>query len=397
MSAFRRLETASPSGKTVLVRVDFNVPMANGMVSDDTRLIRAVPTIKHLREAGAKIVLLSHFGRPGGKPDREMSLSQIVSALSKVLGLPVGFASDCVGSVAQAAIDAMVPGQVLLLENTRFHAGESKNDPELAGQMAALGDLFVSDAFSVVHRAHASNVGIASHLPGYAGLALERELDHLSQALGHPVQPVLAVVGGAKVSTKIDLLQNLVTQVDMLCVGGGMANTFLYALGHKVGTSLCEPDLSELARTIMQKAKDSGCEILLPKDVVVAKQFAAHAEHTTRLASAVRDDEMILDAGPVAVDALADAMDRAKTLIWNGPLGAFEMKPFDTATLEAARYAAKRTNAAKLISVAGGGDTVAALNLAGIADQFTFISTAGGAFLEWMEGKDLPGVACLST
>jgi phosphoglycerate kinase len=282
-----------------------------------------------------------------------------------------------------------------LLENTRFHAGETKNDPQMANEMARLGDLFVLDAFSICHRAHVSTSGIAKLIPACAGLALERELDHLGQALGNPVKPVLAVVGGAKVSTKIDLLQNLVTQVDMLCVGGGMANTFLHALGKPVGTSLCEPDLAQLARTIMAKAKTSGCEILLPKDVVVAKEFAANAEHTTRLAENVREDEMILDAGPCAVDALADAMDRAKTLIWNGPLGAFEMEPFDTATVEAARYAAKQTKAGNLISVAGGGDTVSALNLAGAADAFTFISTAGGAFLEWMEGKELPGIAAL--
>ncbi len=396
MNAFRRLEDANLAGQRVLVRVDFNVPMHGGAVSDATRLRAAKPTIDYLRNAGAKVILLSHFGRPGGAPNAAMSLRQIVGALQGVLGCDVGFAADCVGDVAKEAIDALSPGAVLLLENTRFYAGETKNDPALAKQMAALGDVFVSDAFSVAHRAHVSNVGVAAHLPAFAGMAMQRELDHLSQALGHPIKPVLAIVGGAKVSTKIELLQFLVTQVDMLCVGGGMANTFLHALGKPVGISLCETDLADLSRRIMATAKEHNCEILLPKDVVVAKEFAAHAPHTTRNADGVRDDEIILDAGPCAVDALADAMDRAKTLIWNGPLGAFEFAPFDTATMEAARYAAKLTKAGKLLSVAGGGDTVAALNMAKVADQFTFISTAGGAFLEWMEGKELPGIACLS-
>ncbi|VAV94408.1 Phosphoglycerate kinase [hydrothermal vent metagenome] len=395
MTGFRRLQQANVSGRRVLVRVDFNVPMQDGQVSDDTRLRRAKPSIDFLRNAGAKVILLSHFGRPNGKIIAEMSLQQIVPALQNVLGCDIAFAQDCVGELAQDAVENLSAGQVLLLENTRFHAGETRNDPNLAKQMAALGDIFVSDAFSVVHRAHVSTAGIAALLPAFAGLALERELDHLDQALGNPVAPVLAVVGGAKVSTKIDLLQNLVSKVDILCVGGGMANTFLFAQGKPVGTSLCEPGLAELARSILAKAKTTNCQILLPQDVVVAKKFAAHAPNTTRLANDVREDEMILDAGPMAVKTLTNAMDSAKTLIWNGPLGAFEMQPFDTATVAAAKYAANRSKQAKLISVAGGGDTVAALNLAEVADDFTFISTAGGAFLEWMEGKELPGIACL--
>lgn len=396
MAGFRRLEDAALAGCRALVRVDFNVPFADGKVSDDTRLRRAKPSIDFLRAAGAKVILLSHFGRPGGKANPTMSLAKITPALETVLDCKVGFANDCVGQAAADAVEQMVAGDVLLLENTRFHAGETNNDPKMAEQMAKLGDLFVSDAFSVTHRAHVSTCGIAAHMPSYAGLALERELDHLGQALGNPVSPVLAIVGGAKVSTKIELLQNLVTKVEMLCVGGGMANTFLYAAGQSVGKSFCEPELAELARTIMEIAKANNCQILLPEDVVVAKQFRAHAQHTTRLATKVRADEMILDAGPCAVDRLADAMDRAKTLIWNGPLGAFEFPPFDTATVTAARYAAKLTATGQLISVAGGGDTVSALNLANAADQFTFISTAGGAFLEWMEGKQLPGLICLS-
>jgi len=395
MASFRRLQDADLFGKTALVRVDLNVPIQGGAVSDSTRLQRAKPTIDFLRKAGAKVVLLSHFGRPGGKEDLEFSLAPIVPALEQVLGCSVQFAKDCVGPLAQQAVTNMPDGGILLLENTRFHSGETANDPDMAKSIASFGDLFVSDAFSVVHRAHVSTVGIAKHLPAFAGLALERELDHLDQALGNPVKPVLAVVGGAKVSTKIDLLQNLVKQVEMLCIGGGMANTFLFAQGLSVGKSLCEPSLADTALAIMAGAQQSGCEILLPSDVVVAKEFAANVPNITKSANDVSSDEMILDAGPMAVTALIEAMGRAKTIIWNGPLGAFEFPPFDIATAKAATAAAKLTKAGKLISVAGGGDTIAALNLVKAADDFTFISTAGGAFLEWMEGKELPGIACL--
>lgn len=396
MTAFRRLQETNPTGQRALVRVDFNVPMQEGKVSDNTRLQRAKPTIDFLRSSGAKVILLSHFGRPDGAPDPAFSLQQIIPELENVLGCKVAFATDCVGDIAKAAIAKMSFGDVLLLENTRFHRGEVIDDPVMASEMASLGDLFVIDAFSVTHRAHVSSFGLAAHLPAFAGLALEHELDHLGKALGNPVNPVLAIVGGAKVSTKIELLQNLVTKVDMLCVGGGMANTFLYALGKPVGKSLCEPDLAELARTIMANAKASNCEILLPEDVVVAKEFKANATHEIRLAEDVSADEMILDAGPKAIKELEAAMDKAKTLIWNGPLGAFEFPPFDTATVTAAKYAAALTQAGKLVSVAGGGDTVSALNMAKVTEQFTFISTAGGAFLEWMEGKQLPGLDCLA-
>lgn len=396
MAGFRRLEDVDVSGKRVMVRVDFNVPVQDGEVSDDTRLRRALPTINNLVERGAKTILLSHFGRPGGQFVPEMSLGFLPPVLSKLLdGKRVDFADNCVGEAAEAAVAAMVDGDVLLLENTRFHAGETKNDPELASEMARFGDVFVADAFSVSHRAHVSSCGLASFMPACAGLAMERELDHLNAALGNPVRPVLAVVGGAKVSTKIDLLKNLVSRVDMLCVGGGMANTFLHALGYSVGKSLCEPDLSDTALQIMENAKAANCTVLLPEDVVVAREFAARAPHRHCMADEVAEDEMILDAGNKAVTALADAIDKAETVIWNGPLGAFELTPFDTATVEAARYCANATKAGDVVSVAGGGDTVAALKHAGVAGDFTFISTAGGAFLEWMEGKELPGVACL--
>jgi len=396
VTGFHRLQEAVTASKRVLVRVDFNVPMQDGVVSDDTRLRRAKPTIDLLREAGAKVILLSHFGRPNGQVIANLSLNQIVPALENILGCTVAFANDCVGQIAEQAVRAMRDGDVLLLENTRFHQGETVNDPALASKMAALGDIFVHDAFSVAHRAQVSSFGLATHLPAFAGLAMEYELDHLTQALGTPTHPVLAVVGGAKVSTKMELLKNLVSKVDILCVGGGMANTFLFALGKPVGISLCERGFADTALEILDNAKRSGCEILLPKDVVAATAFAANAPHKVRLAEDVHDDEMILDAGPDAVAALMHAIARAKTVIWNGPLGAFELPPFDRATIQAASYCAQQTTAGKLISVAGGGDTVAALNLAGIADQFTFVSTAGGAFLEWMEGKQLPGILCLS-
>jgi len=380
---FRRLENANVDGKTVLMRADFNVPRdADGKITDMTRIESALPTIKALREAGANVVLLSHFGRPKGQPDDENSLNFLISALRDLLGETVGFGGES---------DA----PIRLLENTRFEAGETKGDAVLAKRWAELGDLFVMDAFSAAHRAHASVSGIAAHLPAYAGLAMERELDHLAQALEHPKRPVMALVGGAKVSTKISVLEHLVKQLDALVIGGGMANTFLAAQGYGVGTSLQEPDLHDTAKAIIAAAQKENCELILPVDVVTATEFKAHAESRVCGLDEVRADEMILDAGPSTVERIMDAMDGAKTLVWNGPLGAFEMPPFDTSTVECARYAAKRTEMGELISVAGGGDTVAALNQAGVANDFTFVSTAGGAFLEWMEGKALPGVEIL--
>ncbi|MEL6781595.1 MAG: phosphoglycerate kinase [Pseudomonadota bacterium] len=398
MSGFKRIEEAGDlTGKTALVRVDFNVPMEGGRVTDDTRLRAALDTVQTLRTAGAKVALLAHFGRPKGERVAEMSLAPVAPAVSKVLGSPVSFIADCVGDAVKSAIDALPPAGVILLENTRYHAGEEKNDAGLADQMAALGSLYVNDAFSAAHRAHVSTVGLAERLPAYAGKSMERELDALEKALGTPEKPVLAVVGGAKVSSKIDLLKNLVTQVDALAIGGGMANTFLFARGHSVGKSLCERDLADTAKEIEVIAKGHGCDILLPRDVVTAKDFAANAAHRTCGLDEVSDDEMILDAGPQTIAILASAMDVAKTLVWNGPLGAFEIEPFDTATVKAARAAASRAKMGALVAVAGGGDTVAALNHAGAAEDFTFVSTAGGAFLEWMEGKPLPGVDALKS
>ena len=389
---FRRLKGAKLKGKTALVRVDFNVPRnKDGSISDDTRLQAALPTIRHLQEAGAKTILLSHYGRPKGKPDETLSLRFIVPALVEALETEVLF-SPALNPNATALLEN---GGVMLMENTRFHAGETIGDAGLAKDMAALGDVFIQDAFSVAHRGHASSAGIAKFLPAYAGLAMERELDHISQALDIPKKPVMGVVGGAKVSSKIDLLKNLVSKLDMLAIGGGMANTFLYAQGYKVGKSLCEKDLKDTALEILAAAKKAKCKIILPVDVIAAKDFAANAKHRQCGIDDVKPSEMILDCGTDSVEALMDAMDTAKTLIWNGPLGAFELTPFDTSTVEAAKYAAKLTKKGKLISVAGGGDTVAALNLAGAAKDFTFISTAGGAFLEWMEGKALPGVEIL--
>jgi phosphoglycerate kinase len=393
---FKRIADAGDlTGKTALVRVDFNVPMDKGLVTDDTRLRSAVETVQTLRTHGAKVVLLAHFGRPKGQRVAEMSLAPIAGAFAKVLGSNVSFVADCRGDHVKAAIADLPPAGVILLENTRFLPGEEKGDMELAKEMAALGDIYVNDAFSAAHRRHVSTAVLAEIMPAYAGAAMERELDALDKALGNPEKPVLAVVGGAKVSSKIDLLKNLVTQVDMLAIGGGMANTFLAARGLSVGKSLCEHDLADTAREIETIAKANGCEILLPVDLVVAKEFAANAANRTCGLNDVADDEMILDAGPQTVAALGAAMDTARTLVWNGPLGAFEMTPFDTATVAAAQSAAKLAKAGKLVAVAGGGDTVAALNHAGVANDFTFVSTAGGAFLEWMEGKPLPGVDAL--
>ena len=393
---FRTLDQAGDlKGARVLVRVDLNVPMQDGKVSDDTRLRALVPTVEALREKGARVILLAHFDRPKGKVVPSMSLKPVVEPLGQVLNAPVAFAPDCVGEPAKAAVAAMHDGGVLLLENLRFHAGEETNDGGFADQLAALGDLYVDDAFSAAHRAHASTEALAHRRPAYAGLSMQRELEALERALGDPVRPVLGIVGGSKVSTKIDLLKNLVTKLDRLAIGGGMANTFLYAQDFEVGASYCEKDLKATAAEIMQLAKDNGCELLLPMDVVVSERLEPNAPHFTRARDAVDGDERILDAGPQTVHRLCAAMDSSATLIWNGPLGVFEAPPFDKATVEAARHAAALARAGKLVAVAGGGDTVSALNHAGVADDFSFVSTAGGAFLEWMEGKTLPGVAAL--
>jgi len=393
---FRTLDQAGDlSGRTALVRVDFNVPMEGGRVSDDTRLRAALPTIERLRSAGARVALLAHFGRPKGERVAEMSLKPVVEPLSALLGEPVAFADDCVGESAKAAIDALPPGGVVLLENVRYHKGEEKNDAALAARMAELGDLYVNDAFSAAHRAHASTEAMARLLPAYAGESMRRELEALDKALGSPERPVLGIVGGSKVSTKIDLLKNLVGKLDRLAVGGGMANTFLYAQGVDVGGSLAERDMAEVAREIMANAKAAGCELLLPVDVVVATEVKPGADATPRGLDGIGPEEKILDAGPETVERLTAAMAASKTLIWNGPLGVFEVPPFDQATVRAARKAADLAKSGRIIAVAGGGDTVSALNHAGVADDFTFVSTAGGAFLEWMEGKALPGVEAL--
>lgn len=397
MKSFKTLDDMGDiRGKAVLVREDLNVPMHDGVVSDDTRLRAAMPTVNELSDRGAKVLILAHFGRPRGQANPDMSLAMVTQPLSGVLGRPVAFIADCQGAGAKAAVDALPEGAIAVLENTRFHAGEEKNDPALADAMAALGDYYVNDAFSAVHRAHASTEGLAHRLPAFAGRSMERELDALEAALGTPVKPVAAVVGGAKVSTKLDVLNNLVRQVDHLIIGGGMANTFLAARGVDVGKSLCEHDLAETAEQIMDAADAAGCTIHLPYDVVVAKEFAANPPSLrTCNVHEVAADEMILDVGPAAVEALGDALKTCRTLVWNGPLGAFEIAPFDAATVALARTAAALTKEGSLISVAGGGDTVAALNHAGVAGDFSFVSTAGGAFLEWMEGKELPGVAAL--
>jgi phosphoglycerate kinase len=393
--AWKTLDDVALAGKVVLVRVDINVPMEGAQVTDMTRIDKIRPTVEDIIAKGGKVVLLAHFDRPKGKVVPEMSLGRLVEALAGSLGRKVVFAAECTGPVAAAAIAKAGAGEVVLLENTRFQPGEEKNDPELAKAMAALGDVYVNDAFSAAHRAHASTEGLARLLPAAAGRLMEAELRALEAALGAPQRPVVAVVGGAKVSTKIELLANLVTKVDHLVIGGGMANTFLVAEGIEVGRSLAERDMAETAREIRHRAQKAGCTIHLPVDIVVAREFKAGADSQT---VGVRDcppDAMILDAGPKTVAALETVFAAAKTLIWNGPLGAFEIEPFNMATNAAARAAARLTKAGGLISVAGGGDTVAALNAAGAADDFTFISTAGGAFLEWMEGKELPGVQAL--
>ncbi|MBB4231183.1 phosphoglycerate kinase [Rhizobium mongolense] len=397
MPAFKTLDDLSGiAGKRVLVRVDLNVPVKDGKVTDTTRIERVAPTILELSKKGAKVVLLAHFGRPKEGPSPDLSFSLIAPDVAKVLGKPVATASDSIGEAAASAVAGMKDGDILLLENTRFHKGEEKNDAEFTKALAANGDIYVNDAFSAAHRAHASTEGLAHLLPAYAGRTMQQELEALEKGLGSPVRPVVAIVGGAKVSTKIDLLMNLVKKVDALVIGGGMANTFLAARGTNVGKSLCEHDLGETAKQIMIEAATAGCAIILPEDGVVAREFKAGAANQTVDINAIPDDAMVLDVGPKSVEVVKAWIERAQTLVWNGPLGAFEIEPFDKATVAAAKYAAERTKAGKLTSVAGGGDTVSALNHAGAADDFSYVSTAGGAFLEWMEGKVLPGVAVLS-
>ena len=395
MPRFRTLDDAEVAGKRVLLRVDLNVPVKDGEVTDATRIERVAATITELSNKGAKVILLAHFGRPKGKPDPEQSLKPIAAATEKVIGRKVAFAADCIGEAAASAVAAMKDGDVLLLENTRFHAGEEKNDPEFAKALAANGDIYVNDAFSAAHRAHASTEGLAHLLPAFAGRSMQAELEALEKGLGNPKRPVVAIVGGAKVSTKIDLLQNLVKKVDALVIGGGMANTFLAAQGIDVGKSLCEHELGDTAKEIMEAAKKADCAIVLPADAVVARKFEANAANETVPVAEVPADAMILDVGPETVKAIEQWLEKAETLVWNGPLGAFEIRPFDRATVAIAKDAATETKAGKLVSVAGGGDTVAALNQAGVGDDFTYVSTAGGAFLEWMEGKALPGVEAL--
>ncbi len=392
--AWKTLDDLDLDGQVVLVRVDLNVPVEAGQVTDATRIAKAVPTIRDILKAGGRPVLLAHFGRPKGGPDPEFSLKVVLPALEQALGQKVVFGASCVGPAAEAAVEDG-RARVVLLENTRFHRGEEKNDPGLAAMIAALGDVFVNDAFSAAHRAHATTEGLAHLLPSCAGRLMEVELRALEGALTKPARPLVAVVGGAKVSTKLELLGNLVAKVDHLVIGGGMANTFLVAQGVEVGRSLAERDMAGTAREILEKAKTAGCTVHLPVDVVIAREFKAGAASELVAAGACPPDAMILDAGPATVAALKGVFAAAKTVIWNGPLGAFEIEPFDAATKAAAREVARLTRAGKLVSVAGGGDTVAALNQAGAAAEFSFISTAGGAFLEWMEGKTLPGVAAL--
>jgi phosphoglycerate kinase len=394
MTSFRSLDNADVKGKRVLVRVDFNVPMENGEVTDATRIERAAPTIREIADKGGKVILLSHFGRPKGREPRD-SLEPVAAAAAGVIGRPVAFAADCIGVAADKTIAAMRPGDILCLENTRFHAGEAKNDPAFVDALARLGDIYVNDAFSAAHRANASTEGLAHKLPAYAGRAMQAELEALERALQAPQRPVAAIVGGAKISSKLDLLGNLLTKVETLIIGGGMANTFLAAQGKAVGRSLCEADLLPTARDILAKAKNSGRDIVLPVDAVVAQKLAAHVPSRVVSVDEIGAIDMILDIGPRSVERVVSVLARTKTLLWNGPLGAFEYEPFDNGTVEVAEAAAELTDAGKLVTIAGGGDTVAALNAAGVTGRFTYTSTAGGAFLEWLEGKTLPGVEAL--
>ena len=395
MSDFKTIDSLKLDGKRVLVRIDLNVPMKNGKVTDATRIERAAPGLKELAAKGAKVIVLSHFGRPDGKRVPEMSLKPLVEPLARALGKPVAFAEDCIGPRAEEAVRALKNGDVLLLENLRFHKEEEKNDKGFVDKLSVLGDVYVNDAFSAAHRAHASTEGVAHCLPALAGRLMQAELEALNKALGNPKRPVCAVVGGAKVSTKLDLLGNLVGRVDKLIIGGGMANTFLLAQGIAVGKSLAEKDLGKTALEILDKAKAAKCKVLLPVDVVVAGEFKAGTSHKVVDTKACPDDQMILDVGPKSIELYQKEVAECATLVWNGPLGAFELKPFDAGTMALARTVAELTAAGKLLSVAGGGDTVAALAAAGVEEKFSYVSTAGGAFLEWMEGKTLPGVAAL--
>jgi phosphoglycerate kinase len=391
---FRTIDFLDVKGKRVLVRADLNVPAKDGKVTDTTRIDRSAATLKDLAAKGAKVIVLTHFGRPKGR-DAKYSQKLLVEPLSKAVGQPVLWADDCIGVEVEQLIAKMQPGQIALLENVRFYENEEENDIGFAKMLAALGDLYVNDAFSTAHRAHASTEGVAHLLPNAAGRLMQAELEALGSALEKPEKPVAAIVGGAKVSTKLELLGNLVTKVDYLVIGGGMANTFLYAQGKAVGKSLCEKDMADTARAILEKAKEAHCHIVLPVDAVVAGEFAENAPNKVVAIDAVPDDMMILDAGPASAEAVIDRLGGCKTLVWNGPLGAFEIKPFDAATNAVAQWAASRTSQGKLLTVAGGGDTVSALAKAGAEDKFSYVSTAGGAFLEWLEGKELPGVAAL--
>jgi phosphoglycerate kinase len=394
VARFRTLDDLDVAGRRVLMRADLNVPMHEGRIADLTRIERVAETIGELARKGARVIVLSHFGRPKGR-DAALSLAPIAPALGRALGRPVAFCAECIGPDAEAAVRALDDGAVLLLENTRFHAGEEANDPAFARALARLGEIYVNDAFSAAHRAHASTEGLARILPSAAGRLMQAELDALARALEAPERPVAAIVGGAKVSTKLAVLENLIDKVDVLAIGGAMANTFLLALGASLGTSLVERDLVAKARAILAAADAKGCEVALPSDVVIAAKFAEGAPHEAVPVTAVPDDRMILDVGPASVAALAARLADCRTLVWNGPLGAFELRPFDEGTVAVARAAAKLARAGRLVAVAGGGDTVAALAAAGVEDDFTYVSTAGGAFLEWLEGKTLPGVAAL--
>jgi phosphoglycerate kinase len=394
MNSFRSLDDANVKGKRVLLRVDLNVPMQDGAVADVSRIERNRPTIVELADKGAKVILISHYGRPKG-PDPKESLKPVAAAVAKIIGRPIAFAEDCVGEAAERAVAALAPGDILCLENTRFHKGETKNDPDFAKKLARLGDIYVDDAFSVAHRAHASVEALAHLLPAYAGRAMQEELEALERALLRPERPVAAIVGGAKISTKLDLIGNLLTKVDALIIAGGMANTFLAALGKPIGKSLCENDLIGTARDILAKAKSLNREVVLPVDAVVAQKFAAHVPTRVVALDAVEPSDIILDVGPKSIEQTVSVLARVKTLVWNGPFGAFEIEPFDNGTIEVAKAVAELTANGRLVSIAGGGDTMAALNVAGVTDRLTYVSTAGGAFLEWLEGKTLPGVEVL--
>lgn len=395
--ALRTLDGVQVAGRRVLLRVDFNVPVEDGQVTDDTRLRAALPTIEELRKGGARVILISHFDRPGGRRVPSMSLRPLAQPLSRLVGAPVAFAEDCIGPVAGEAVAKLEDGDLLLLENLRFHPGEEANDPAFARELAALGEIYVNDAFSAAHRAHASTAAAARILPAYAGRSMQRELEYLDMALGSPERPLMGLIGGAKVSTKIDLLKNLVGKLQQLAIGGAMANTFRYAQGYDVGASRCEKDLAPVALEILERAKMAGCSVLLPTDAVVAGSLEPGAASRVSELHQIQPHEAIFDIGPASIGQILDAMSRSRTLIWNGPLGVFEVPPFDGGTLRTARHAAGLVKSGRLIAVAGGGDTAAALNAAGLTSGFTYVSTAGGAFLEWMEGKTLPGVAALQS